>query len=72
LHGSDQSWISYVLGPHEARWTRKDGIFSYRIDVKNNAGQKPKGARLIFFEGHIDPWSQTALQTAPWIREYWR
>jgi hypothetical protein len=71
-HGSDQAWISYKLGPHEARWSRKDGIFSYRMDVRKNGGTMPKGARLIFFEGHIDPWSQSALSTAPWIRDHWK
>lgn len=71
-HGSDQAWISYKLGPNEARWTRKDGVFSFRIDVRKNGGKMPEGARIIFFEGHIDPWSPAALHIAPWIKDHWK
>lgn len=28
--GSDQGWISYVLGPGEAIWGRQDGVYSFR------------------------------------------
>ena len=71
-HGSDQAWISYKLGPHEARWTKKDGVFSWRMECKPNAGKLPKGARIVFFEGHVDPWSPTALKMSPWITEHYR
>lgn len=70
--GSDQAWISYVLGPHEKRWTMQDGVFSFRLHVRPNAGKIPKGARIIFFEGQVDPWSPTARQMCPWIKEHWR
>jgi hypothetical protein len=66
-HGSDQAWISYKLGPHESRWTKKDGVFSFRMDIKPHAGKLPETARIVFFEGHIDPWSPTALQMCDWI-----
>lgn len=71
-HGSDQAWISYKLGPHEARWTKKDGVFSWRMECKPNGGKLPKGARIVFFEGHVDPWSPTALSMSPWIKEHYR
>jgi hypothetical protein len=70
--GSDQAWISYKLGPHEKRWTMKDGVFSYRLHVKPNAFKIPKGARAIFFEGQVDPWSPTAQKLCPWIDEHYR
>ena len=70
--GSDQAWISYVLGPHEKRWTKDDGVYSFRLHVKPNAGKMPKGARVIFFEGQVDPWSPFAQKLCPWIKEHWQ
>jgi hypothetical protein len=70
--GSDQAWISYKLGPHEKRWTKDDGVFSFRLHVKPHGGKIPKGARIIFFEGQIDPWSPVALQMSPWIKDHWK
>lgn len=70
--GSDQAWISYKLGPHERRWTKEDGVFSFRLHVKPNGGRMPKGARVIFFEGQVDPWSPFALKICPWIKEHWK
>lgn len=40
LFGSDQAWISYVLGRGEASWTRDDGVYSYR---KHIVEAPPKG-----------------------------
>lgn len=70
--GSDQAWISYVLGPHEKRWTKDDGVFSFRLHVKPYGGKLPEGARIVFFEGQIDPWSPQARKLAPWVKEHWR
>lgn len=69
--GSDQAWISYVLGPHEKRWTKDDGVFSFRLHVRPQGGKMPKGARIIFFEGQVDPWSPIAKKMCPWIEEHW-
>lgn len=71
-HGSDQAWISFKLGPHEARWTKKDGVFSWRMACRPFNGALPKDARIIFFEGQVDPWSPVALKMSPWIREHYR
>src|SRR5690606_3029303 len=55
--GSDQGWIQYKLGKNEAKWTIKDGIFSYRRDcLGRNLGRLPKGARIVVFHGKPDPW----------------
>jgi len=64
--GSDQGWIGYVLGKGETRWTQRDGVYSFRNDLKGN-GRLPADARIVFFHGHGDPW-QPALQRIPWIR----
>jgi hypothetical protein len=70
--GSDQAWMCYALGPKENRWTVADGIFSYRTHVKPASGALPKGARIVFFQGHYDPWHPKIQASCPWIEEhYW-
>lgn len=69
--GSDQGWISYCLGPKEKKWTRADGVYSYRNDLKQSRSALPKDARIIFFHGREDPWGRNA-QTMDWVREHWR
>ncbi len=71
--GSDQAWIGACLGPDEARWTRKDGVYSYRMHVARppSRGRLPAGARIVLFHGAVDPWSPEA-QRLGWVREHWR
>lgn len=69
--GSDQSIISNVLGPGEAIWTPADGVYSFRVHLKNGAIPLPDNARLIAFHGGIDPWMAQA-QRIPWIKEHYR
>lgn len=71
-HGSDQAWISYRLGPGEAKWTRADGVYSFRneiapVDVK----RLPDDARIVMFHGQNDPWNAYVQQNCPWVREYY-
>lgn len=70
-HGSDQGWISHCLGPHETKWTKADGVYSYRNDIKPNGGRLPKDAKIVIFHGRIDPWSEQA-QRMEWVREHYR
>ena len=70
--GSDQAWISYKLGPNEKRWTQQDGVHSFRLHVKPFGGRMPANARIVFFEGQVDPWSPTARRVCPWVEEHWR
>lgn len=69
--GSDQAWLSYVLSPTEAKWTKRDGVFSFRNDIRPRGCALPDGARLIFFHGEQDPWGAKA-STIPWVREHYR
>jgi hypothetical protein len=69
LFGSDQAWLAYKLGPNEATWSSKDGVYSYRADIGGNA--LPADARIVFFHGNIDPWHAEA-QRRPWVREHWK
>lgn len=68
--GSDQGWMSFILGKTEATWGRKDGVYSYRKHVKP-LGHLPNDARIVNFHGHVDPWSYEAQQI-PWVKENWR
>ncbi len=68
--GSDQGWISYRLGPHEATWGRDDGVYSYRVHIAPNGNRLPENARVVMFHGKEDPWGRRAQQV-PWVREHW-
>ena len=72
-HGSDQGWISYCLGPLEAKWSKGDGVYSYRNDIRSTTGHRnplPGDARIVLFHGNTDPWSE-AGQNLPWVRRHW-
>jgi hypothetical protein len=70
-HGSDQGWISHCLGPHECKWTREDGIYSFRLEVRHTR-RLPANARVISFHGEYDPWTADVQSQHPWIREHYR
>ena len=70
--GSDQGWIGYCLGKGEARWTKADGVYSYRNQIQLRGNLLPAGARIVFFHGVYDPWSPAVWRTVPWVREHWR
>jgi hypothetical protein len=69
--GSDQGWISHVLGKGEATWTQADGCYSWRVHLAPKGGQLPENARVIFFHGKNDPWHYDCMQV-DWIREHWQ
>ena len=70
--GSDQGWISYCLGPGEAKWTRRDGVYSYRNEIRARGGAVPGTARIVFFHGHYDPWMPEIRRTCPWVTAAYR
>lgn len=69
--GSDQGWISHILGKGEAKWGRQDGVYSYRVHLAPKGGGLPEDARVVFWHGKIDPWSYKGQQLE-WVREHWR
>lgn len=69
--GSDQGWLSYCLGPGEAKWSRKDGVYSFRNDLQK-ARQLPENCRITFWHGAHDPWSPYAQSQYPWVRAHYR
>lgn len=70
--GSDQGWISYCLGPGEAKWTREDGVYSFRNDVQpSNLSRLPANARIVMFHGRHDPWDDYVQTNCPWVRTHY-
>jgi hypothetical protein len=70
-YGSDQAWMSFILGGKEARWTDADGVYSYRESLAQNAGALPSNARIVVFNGKLDPWSPEVAHL-DWIKEHYR
>lgn len=83
LLGTDQAWLLHVLGPDLPKWTRADGVMSYRFDCLSKIWRNridgmpvqagpPPGARIVFFHGKFKPWDPLVRQKSPWIAEHWR
>ncbi len=69
--GSDQGWISYKLGPNEATWTDKDGIYSFRNHIMRRPRYSlPENAKVVVFHGAHDPWDRKA-QRQSWVKKNW-
>lgn len=68
--GSDQAWLSYSLGPDEPKWTRRDGVYSFRNELAA-LHELPSDARLVVFHGAHDPWSVHAQSNYPWVRRFY-
>jgi len=69
--GSDQAWIAVCLGPNEAKFSKRDGVYSYRNHVANNGGVLSPDARLVSFHGAHDPWGPEPQKLA-WVRQAYR
>ena len=68
LVGSDQAWISHILGPGEQTFDQKDGVYDFRkLDDKRKL---PENAAIVMFPGERDP--LTEYQRYEWIRDHWR
>jgi hypothetical protein len=62
--GSDQAWVSHVLGDGVATWGPEDGVYSYRWEARE---EMPDNARAVFFHGKPKPW-----EVQGWPAEHWR
>jgi hypothetical protein len=69
--GSDQGWISHVLGPGEAMWGTNDGVYSYRTDLREGRLPNPPDSRIVMFHGRHSPW-ESQPQAHKWVRENYR
>lgn len=70
--GSDQGWISYVLGRGEAKWSTADGVYSFRNHIATNMNHLPENARVVMFHGNHDPWAMFIQESCPWVRQHWK
>lgn len=68
--GSDQGWLSYRLGGGEAKWSKADGVYSFRNHMRTNPKHLPDNARLVVFHGEQDPWKAQA-QALPWVQKHY-
>lgn len=66
FRGSDQAWISYMLGGREPYYGKDVGIYSIR-DMKGREHVLPPNARLVQFNGPTKPWRSTLN----WVKEQW-
>lgn len=64
--GSDQAWISYILGPKEAVWTPQDGFSHWGL---RHSYPMP---RIMSFPGALKPWRLAELGTDRWISRHYR
>ncbi len=72
--GSDQAWVGVVLGPNEAKYTEKDGVYSFRNYFQMNRPERtklPHDAKIVVFHGNIDPWNTKIYQKYPWVEEHY-
>lgn len=70
--GSDQAWMSYSLGPNEATWSNKDGIYSYKVDLDRGRSTLPDNAKVVVFHGQFDPWMPEVQKKSPWIKDHYK
>lgn len=63
--GSDQAWISHVLGWGEATWGPEDGVLWWGSRSNGLASTR----RLMFFPGSPKPWQ---INHDPWVVEHYR
>jgi hypothetical protein len=71
--GSDQAWISLVLGPGEATWGESDGLYSYRKHfILGQNKELPSTARMVAFNGRDNPWDSHVINKHQWVRDNWR
>jgi hypothetical protein len=63
--GSDQAWISHILGPGEQVWGLEDGLAWY-------GRPKPKDMKLMFFPCAAKPWEIAMVGRNSWIAQNYR
>jgi hypothetical protein len=55
--GSDQAWLSHILGSGEATWGEADGVHWY----SSKYIRKAISPRLLFFPGSLKPWEMVGV-----------
>lgn len=59
--GTEQAWHSFALGPNMPAWTWRDGVASYRFQLRdymrNSRAVVPPGTKMVFMHGSLKPWT---------------
>ena len=66
LIGTDQAWISLLLGNSEKMFAERDGV--YRFQLLADKKKLPKNAKLILFAGKEDPSKRKEID---WVKKNW-
>jgi hypothetical protein len=70
-YGSDQAWIGACLGLNERKWTRHDGVYSFRNEIGMYRQTLPAGCRLVIAHGQHSPW-EPRMQALEWCHKAYR
>lgn len=63
--GSDQAWISHVLGKGEKTWGPQEGVYYKRL-LPSDTWRPPNNMRMLFFPGSPKPWD--IKDHVPWVK----
>lgn len=69
--GSDQAWIGCCLGPNERKWSRNEGVYSYRNEIGPLKQELPINCKVVIMHGQHDPWGAIPQQQE-WCRKHYR
>lgn len=69
LNGSDQAWISHILGPNEAVWTAEDGVMHF---VRDCVPDLPPQSKIVFFPGVQKMHMPNVRRHAPWVERWFQ
>ena len=65
--GSDQAWISYILGDKVKLFGRQDGVISYKPRML----KVPQDICVMFFPGRINPWDHE-YHGLHWVTKHYK
>lgn len=69
-HGTEQAWQSHKLGPDQKAYTWRDGVASYRYQIRKMPAENlTPGARIVFFHGPVKPWH--LKDSSPWVKHHY-
>lgn len=67
--GSDQAWISHILGPGEATWGAEYGVYWYSHGLRQLGDEPP---RVVFYPGNMKPDHLVDIGLDNWVRQNYR
>lgn len=71
MRGSDQAIIGLNLCKDDKIFTKKEGIYMFRTDIKDKLKTPPKDAKIVFFAGLLNPFDNEVQKKHPWIKDHY-